>query len=317
MGLDSQLKRFFPLVLCALIGIVAYFQASGIGQLVASSVVDGAPAPPAQAAPPMGPWKPTKSKSGKPILARNPFDSVTGPLDGRSTPVPEATMPSDPSESSDEDPSCGFGRVTLISANADPAWSFASIEDDKGERALRRIGDPVGSHTVQAMGWDRVWLEDGSKKRCQLKLGEKGKVKPKKGNKSSAKKKTRKRSRGAKLSPELAAKINKVSDTEFNVERSVVDEILENQATLMRSARIVPEKDGDTVVGIKLYGIRSGTLLHTLGLKNGDRLESINGFEMSDPQKALEAYGRLRTANSLKVKVNRKGSPMTIEFNIQ
>jgi general secretion pathway protein C len=38
---------------------------------------------------------------------------------------------------------------------------------------------------------------------------------------------------------------------------------------------------------------------------------------MSDPQKALEAYGRLRTANNLKVKVNRGGSPTTIDFNIQ
>ncbi|MBM4360311.1 MAG: general secretion pathway protein GspC, partial [Deltaproteobacteria bacterium] len=119
------------------------------------------------------------------------------------------------------------------------------------------------------------------------------------------------------LSPELAAKIHKVSDTEFNVDRSVIDEILENQAELMKTARIVPDKQGDKVMGIRLFGIRSGTLLSTLGLKNGDRLESINGFDMSDPQKALEAYGRLRTADALKVKLNRGGSPLNIDFKIQ
>ena len=52
-------------------------------------------------------------------------------------------------------------------------------------------------------------------------------------------------------------------------------------------------------------------------MENGDRLESINGFEMSDPQKALEAYARLRTADHLTVSVNRSGTPMNIDFNIQ
>ena len=115
----------------------------------------------------------------------------------------------------------------------------------------------------------------------------------------------------------MAAKIHKVSETEFNVERAVVDEILENQAELMRSARIVPEKRGDKVLGIRLFGIRKGTLLSHLGFKNGDRLEAINGFEMANPQKALEAYGRLRTADALKVRINRKGAPVNIDFNIQ
>jgi general secretion pathway protein C len=114
----------------------------------------------------------------------------------------------------------------------------------------------------------------------------------------------------------MASKITKVSDTEFTVERSLVDEILENQAELMRSARIVPEKEGDEVVGIRMFGIRSGSLLSHLGMQNGDRLESINGFQMTDPQKALEAYGRLRSADSLKVQINRKGTPMTLDFNI-
>ena len=35
------------------------------------------------------------------------------------------------------------------------------------------------------------------------------------------------------IDPAMAAKIHKVSDTEFNVERSVVDDILENQAQMV------------------------------------------------------------------------------------
>ena len=38
MGVDAILKRYFPAVVCLLIAVAAYFQASGMGQLVASSV---------------------------------------------------------------------------------------------------------------------------------------------------------------------------------------------------------------------------------------------------------------------------------------
>jgi general secretion pathway protein C len=85
----------------------------------------------------------------------------------------------------------------------------------------------------------------------------------------------------------------------------------------MRSARIVPEKEGDKVVGIRMFGIRKGTLLNVLGFQNSDRLVSINDFDISDPQKALEAYGRLRQVDHLKVSLVRNGAPTTIDFNIQ
>jgi general secretion pathway protein C len=116
---------------------------------------------------------------------------------------------------------------------------------------------------------------------------------------------------------DIASKIQKVSANEFNVDRQVVDKILENQAELMRSARIVPEQENGKVVGIRLFGIRPDTLLGTLGLENGDRLQSINGFDMASPEKALEAYARLRTADHLTVQVNRRGANQNIDFNIK
>jgi general secretion pathway protein C len=116
---------------------------------------------------------------------------------------------------------------------------------------------------------------------------------------------------------DIASKIHKISDTEFDIDRSVVDKILENQAELMKSARIVPETKDGKVLGIRLFGIRPETLLGTLGLQNGDRLESINGFNMGSPEKALEAYARLRTASQLDVTVNRRGAPVSIVHHIK
>jgi len=121
---------------------------------------------------------------------------------------------------------------------------------------------------------------------------------------------------GRGVDPELKSKIKRISETELEVDRSAVDKILENQAELMKSARIVPEQKDGKVVGIRLFGVRPDTLLGQLGLANGDRLESINGFDMGSPEKALEAYARLRTAESLTVKVNRRGKPTTINIKI-
>ncbi|WP_437317085.1 type II secretion system protein GspC [Sorangium sp. So ce385] len=325
MGIDAILKRYFPWVLGALIALAAYFQASGMGQLVASSVAIDAP--PAAAGPPPRPTSFGSTAStdhathAGPILSRNPFDSVTGPLDGKPVEIPSVQQ-----EMSNKDPyadpSCDGARVLLITQADDPAWSFAAMAGSDGKAILRRQGDEISGQTVYYVGWDRVWLTSGSS-RCQAIVGGNHAAgartaaaptpvtpAPTSTSKSTAR-------GGKKVPPEIASKIQRVSETEFNVERSAVDQILENQGELMRSARIVPEKEGDKVVGIRLFGIRPDSLLGTLGLENGDRLSSINGFEMSDPQKALEAYARLRTADRLTVSINRKGKPMNIDFNIK
>jgi general secretion pathway protein C len=115
----------------------------------------------------------------------------------------------------------------------------------------------------------------------------------------------------------IKSKIQKLSDTEFNIDRSVVDKILENQAELMKFTRIVPETKDGKVLGIRLFGIKPDTLLGALGLQNGDRLESINGYNIGSPEKALEAYARLRIATQLDVAVNRHGAEVAIVHHIK
>src|SRR5262249_26365233 len=123
---------------------------------------------------------------------------------------------------------------------------------------------------------------------------------------------------GAKaIDPSIKAGIQKVGNNEYNIDRAVVDKILENQADLMRQARIVPEQENGRVVGIRMFGIRNDTLLGTLGMQNGDRLQTINGFDMASPEKALEAYARLRTADKLTVSLNRNGQNMNLDYNIK
>lgn len=111
--------------------------------------------------------------------------------------------------------------------------------------------------------------------------------------------------------------IERTGGNEFNVRRSTVDRILENQAELMRTTRIMPHEEGGRVVGVQLFGVRGNSLLGRLGMQNGDILNRINGLEIASPDRALEAYSRLRTSDHLTVSLTRNGQPVNIDFNIR
>lgn len=116
---------------------------------------------------------------------------------------------------------------------------------------------------------------------------------------------------------EVLDSIQRVGPNEFNIPRSAVDRILENQAELMRTTRIMPQEQGGRVVGVQLFGVRANSLLGRLGLQNGDTLNRINGLDIASPDRALEAYSRLRTSDNLQVSVTRNGQPVNIDFHIR
>jgi general secretion pathway protein C len=110
--------------------------------------------------------------------------------------------------------------------------------------------------------------------------------------------------------------IRKIGPRTHVVNRAIVDQILEEQSQLMRGARIVPEQDHGKVVGILLYGVYRGGLLDALGFENGDRLESVNGYDLTTPDGSLEAYARLRTSDLLVFVVTRRGARTSLTYHI-
>ena len=46
-------------------------------------------------------------------------------------------------------------------------------------------------------------------------------------------------------------------------------------------------------------------------------LRTINGFDMTSPDSALEAYTSLRSANELTLAIKRRNNDMNIEYSIQ
>lgn len=306
MGIDALVKRFSPVLICLMLAIAAYFQARGVSQLVGAALLSASPLPPARRPDTHpAPRASDRDLRADAILERNPFDSMTGPLTAR-----EAHPPSlDPAASSADpfaDPPCDIARVTVIVTADDPAWAFATIIGPDGKTVLRRAGEEFYGGRVDHISGLRVWLVGPSGMRCQLVLGAKppklpaGPPPPPPPGQSAG----------------LPGGIRQIGEHEFDVQRSVLDGLVANPADLMK-VRVVPEKDGDRIIGLRLFGIKPNSLLGTLGIQNNDRLVSINGFEMNDPQRMLEAYSRLLRADHLSATVVRNGRPMQIDFNIK
>jgi general secretion pathway protein C len=325
MGFDTALRRYFAGVILALIAVAAYFQAAGITQLAGAALapddkgLSGPPRDKAQMASPASSAADDHATSARWIMERNPFDSVTPrPLDAPPVADAGAEQGVVDLEHYENAPVCDGVKALIIVAAADPGWSMAALSaGPTPQTKLVRVGDEIGGgRIVQIIEWNRVVLSLGTSL-CQMQM-----FKPSKpagvASAPAPPPPPAPVAGGATAVPaDIASKIQKVGSNEFNVDRQVVDKILENQAELMKSARIVPEQENGKVVGIRLFGIRPDTLLGTLGLENGDRLQSINGFDMASPEKALEAYARLRTADHLTVQVNRRGANQNIDFNIK
>lgn len=262
------------------------------------------------------------------ILRRNIFDHEQGPLDGVDVadvegPVGPVT-PTNEIDWSQPPPACD-GSVRLVAAIVNPIspdWSFAAIVGAAGKAMLYRRGQSVDGRQVIHIFTDRVYLQPSTGS-CQITMfGEEVAQGPRVAAAQQTAEPAEMPSAGGESEGGIAASdmesgIQRVSDTNFNIDRSLVDRVLENQAELMRTARVIPHEENGRTVGVKLYGIRRNSLLGRLGVQNGDMLRTINGYDMSSPDTALEAYARLRTADHLTLSIVRRGQPTTIDYNIR
>ncbi len=258
------------------------------------------------------------------ILKRNIFDSSRGDL--TLEPMAEATPGAAPAgewDPSKPAPQCTskLRLVGSVVSPTDPDWSFAAIAGNEGKTMLYRKGSSVDGSYVLAVRASSVVMQPSGAGACELLMfaeeeaGARPLPAPAKRTPSV---RTALSDRNAGLSPEeLDQGIEKISDTKFNIQRSIVDKVLANQGSIMKTARVIPHEEDGRVVGVKLYGIRRTSLLGKLGVRNGDMLRTINGFDMTSPDTALEAYSRLRTADALSLAVKRQNKEMTIEYNIQ
>lgn len=105
--------------------------------------------------------------------------------------------------------------------------------------------------------------------------------------------------------------------TSFTITRADVESYFADAATMSRDVRIVPYfKDGASK-GFKLFSIRPGSFYASCGLRNGDILETVNGYDLSSPDKALEAYTKMKGARRATLEIERTALPLVVTIDIE
>lgn len=101
------------------------------------------------------------------------------------------------------------------------------------------------------------------------------------------------------------------------VDRKVVDNALNNMNDLAMQARIVPAFKDGVATGFKLFSIRPDSLYAKIGIQNGDVIRRINGFEINSPEKALEAYTKLKESTRIELEVERNGQTVRKTYDVR
>lgn len=211
-------------------------------------------------------------------------------------------------------PDCAVIAVHIVSEAREATESLATLRVGN-EARLCRVGDRVAGHRVEFIGFNprqssaAVWL---SKDRllCQA-LVAAGEPRPTDAVQSAA------APAEQRVPREISENLRRLGEHEFAVSRAQFDSLFENVLDLGRQLRFVPERKGDQVVGVRLFGVREGSWPAALGLRNGDRLETLNGFPVSKPEALLEAYARLRTAPQVTARITRGGTPLELAVHVQ
>src|SRR6266850_1996668 len=111
--------------------------------------------------------------------------------------------------------------------------------------------------------------------------------------------------------------VKQLSENQYVVARSEINNALTNLSDLATKARIVPSFKNGVANGFKLFSIVPDSLYAKIGVQNGDVIRRIHGYEMNSPDKALEIYQKLRDASRIEIELERRGETLRKSYSIE
>jgi general secretion pathway protein C len=312
-AMDALLKKYFWVVNLVVIAVCAIFAGKAAAHFIVGAVLSSDDARPSARRSGAG-QQPAKvhGKETDEIIKRNLFCSGCAPI------VKVADASDGPQSNEPQKSSLQLELVSTMFCPDDDTWSMAVIRDlstKEKDPAMYNRGKNIGESgaVVHKVLPRRVYLKNGGRLEY-LELD--GAAAPPASTQPAV----------ASLPPPPSGMDPNMGDidkgvtctgNQCNVERQLVEKMLQNTAMLATAARFVPSiKDGKPN-GFKLYAIRPNSIFGKIGLQNGDTVKAINGLDMSTPDKALEVYTKLRNASHLTVQVERRGESLTLDYTIR
>ncbi len=190
-----------------------------------------------------------------------------------------------------------WGTVT-----GDGGLTYAVIEDKKERKqSLYRAGDAIQNARVKMVLREKVILTVDGKDEV-LQMEEMVASQP-------PKREIRRISPARALPQEASSSIT--------LERSAVEDATKDLNNLMREVRIRPHFKEGKPDGLSLTGMKPGSLFRKMGLHNGDIIMGVDGKVITSVDDALRFYESLKSASELKLEIQRRGRPLTLNYTFE
>lgn len=109
--------------------------------------------------------------------------------------------------------------------------------------------------------------------------------------------------------------IKKLDELHYEVPRATLEQLAADPELVTKTTRAFPATRFGKAEGFRVYP-RPGSFGAAFGLKTSDQIRSVNGEELSGPDKILEVYARLKHAPELRIELQRRGQPEVLKITI-
>ena len=194
--------------------------------------------------------------------------------------------------------------IVLIGTVVGPKeLSYAVFKDSSGLQEIFKVGESVlGIGALYSVKKDKVLIRQKGKT-VEILLED---VKVKEVKKPV--------SGGTPFTSAFAQKIGR--DT-YIVDQRKIQQAISNPGQMMTDARLRPNVNDGKEGGFILSEVKPGGIYHSLGLQDGDVLLRINEYDISNPERALQAFTALKGLERVQIDLIRRGSKMTMTYQIK
>jgi general secretion pathway protein C len=272
--------------------VCASFAARAAAQVIEGSYfADATVSSPPTVAPPPRTVTPPRAVDPDTLTSRNPFCSDCGPppVAGDPTPVAQIQLP-----------------LVLVATNRG-AVSFATMRNTETDaQGAYAVGAKVpGAGVVERIGATYVEIRtDQGLARVALMASTPDEP-------TAAPTKT-----SAPAVSAWADKVNKIDDSTYEVDRSLVRDLMAAQGKTP-GVRVGPAMKDGRIAGLRVQQARADSLATAIGLRQGDTINGIDGNSLDTADAMLNAYRKLDSASSVRVSLTRAGKPLELDYRLR
>jgi general secretion pathway protein C len=229
------------------------------------------------------------------IANRNLFQTKTqAEIKKENTPPPPEPVKEEPIKPTEL-------KLKLLGTVAgDEKHAYAVILDEKKrQQNLYRVGDPIQTAIVDEIRRGSVILKVGNGKEILSMDEDPGMALSKADNLVPAK-------------PQPETPTGKIM-----LARKDLNQSMRNINQLMSQIRIRPHFNRGQPDGLSVNNIKRQSIFNTMGLRNGDIIQGVNGKKIKTVDDVMSLYQQLNSVSDIDLEIKRRGKPMTMQYQIR